>query len=144
MKNNEKIFSVISILSGLVLLIVVTWTFAKYPSEQALGERFVKDEILIFPYYGNGIYFKPVTIIVISAFIFWACALEALRSRLTNLSVTAKQMLFILFCLVAFMSGYEVIWNFLFWNSTHILNPNQSIDTLNNQLYPVVIQQPQL
>jgi hypothetical protein len=140
MRNEERIFAAISILSGIVTLSIVVWVLLKYPSEQVLGERFIKDEIRILPIFR--IYFKPITIIVISTFVFWMCTLEALRKYITKLPMLIKRLIFISFCVIAFVFSYEVIWNFLMWTSAHIINPNLPLDSLYHQMnlsmrYPI-------
>lgn len=134
MKNQEKIFSILSIIAGIIVLSTLVWAFVKYPSEQAHGERFVKDEITIIP---NLVIFKPITIIVISAFVCWLCALEALRGNIIKLPMLIKRLLFVAFCVIAFVSSYEVIWNFSMWTSAHIINPNLPVDSLNH-LDPII------
>lgn len=137
MKKDERIFAVISAIAGLITLIVFIWFSIKYPNEKVVGERFVKDEIPIFPIFG--FYFKPITIIVISAFVFWMCALESLRKYLTNLSILIKRLIFISFWLIIFVFGYEVVWNLLMWTSLHIINPTSPLDFLYNKLNPSML-----
>ncbi len=139
MKNEEKVFAAISIIAAIVTLTITIWAFAKYPFEQAEGERFVKDEIEVLPILG-GIYFKPITIMMVSIFVCWLCALEALRERIMGLPTTLKRLTFISFCVVALVFGYEVIWNFLMWTSAHIINPNLPLDSLNQQLNPTIVE----
>ena len=139
MKNEEKIFAAISIIAGLVTLMITIWAFTKYPFEQVEGERFVKDEIQVLPILG-GIYFKPITIMMVSIFVCWLCALEALREKLTGLPTTLKRLTFISFCVVALVFGYEVIWNFLMWTGAHIINPNLPLDSLSQQLNPTIVE----
>ena len=139
MKNEEKIFAAISIIAGLVTLMITIWALTKYPFEQVEGERFVRDEIQVLPILG-GIYFKPITIMMVSIFVCWACALEAIREKLTGLPPTLKRLIFISFCVVALVFGYEVMWNFLMWTSAHIINPNLPLDSLNQQLNPTIVE----
>jgi len=139
MKNEEKIFAAISIIAGLITLTIAIWALTKYPFEQVEGERFVRDEIQVLPILG-GIYFKPITIMMVSIFVCWVCALEALREELTGLPPTLKRLIFISFCVVALVFGYEVIWNFLMWTSAHIINPNLPLDSLNQQLNPTIVE----
>jgi len=135
MKKQEKIFSILSIIAGIIFLSTLVWAFVKYPSEQAHGERFVKDEITIIP---SLAVFKPITILVISAFACCLCALEALRGNIIKLPMLIKRLIFVAFCVVAFVSSYEVIWNFSMWTSAHIISPNLPVDSLNHDLDPIV------
>jgi hypothetical protein len=139
MNKEEKVFAAISIIAGLVALAITIWAFVTYPFEQALGERFVRDEIQVLPILG-GIYFKPITIMMVSIFVCWLCALEVLRGKLMGLPITLKRLIFISFCVVALVFGYEVIWNFLMWTSAHIINPSLPLDSLNQQLNPTIVE----
>jgi len=133
MKNEEMIFASISIIAGFIVLSTLTWALIKYPSEQVGGERFVRDEITVIP---DLVHFKPITIIIISAFVCWLCALEALREYVIKLPILAKRLIFISSCVIAFIFSYEVLWNFFMWASAHILNPNLPLDLLNHQFNP--------
>jgi len=139
MRNEQKVFASISIVAGFVTLAIIIWAFTKYPFEHVEGERFVKDEIQVLPILG-GIYFKPITIMMVSIFVCWLCALEALREKLAGLSTMLKRLTFISFCVVALVFGYEVIWNFLMWTSAHIVNPNLPLDSLSQQLNPTIVE----
>ena len=136
MKNEEIIFAVIAIIAGLVTLSFFVWMSIKYPSEKVRGERFVKDEIPILPIFG--IYFKPITIMIISTFVFWACALESLRKYIMKVPMLIKRLTFIFFSLIVLVIGYELFWNFSMWTSAHILNPNLPLDSLSHQLNPAM------
>jgi glucan phosphoethanolaminetransferase (alkaline phosphatase superfamily) len=133
MKNEEIIFATISIIAGLVVLSTLAWVFLKYPSEQVGDERFVMDEITIIPGLNH---FKPITIIIISAFACWLCALEALREYIIKLPILIKRLIFISSCVIAFVFSYEVLWNFFMWASAHVLNPNLPLDLLSHQFNP--------
>ena len=139
MNNEEKVFAAISIIAGLVTLTITFWAYSKYPFEQAQGERFVKDEIQVLPILG-GIYFKPITIMMVSVFVCWVCALESLREKLADLPITPRRLIFIAFCVVALVFGYEVLWNFLMWTSAHIITPDLPLDSLSQQLNPTIVE----
>ena len=46
----------------------------------------------------------------------------------------------VLFCLVALVFAYEVIWNFAMWSDARILGPNMPVDLLSNNLDPSITQ----
>jgi len=117
MKNEEIIFAAISIIAGLVVLSTLAWVFLKYPTEQALGQRFVKDEFIFHtPFYM--FHFKPITILVISIFVFGVCGLESLRNHLLKLPLVIKRVIFIFFFTAIFVFGYETLHMFLMWTAT--------------------------
>lgn len=136
MKNEEIIFAAISIIAGLVVLSTLVWAFVKYPSEEVVGERFVKDEIQVLPINSDLFHLKPITILIISAFVFWICGLEYLRTRLMILPLPIKRLMFIFFAVIVFVFSFEFIWNFLFWASSHVITPSIPIDLLYHKLDP--------
>lgn len=101
---------------GVICLALACSTVAYYaiaiPVEKSFGERYVKTEIpLIFPFYVI-MSFKPVTIITYLTFAGVVLILEASKDRLRMLETRGAK---ILLLLIAFASGYEVIWNFFAW-----------------------------
>ena len=138
MEKTRLAFASVSAASALVVLSTVLWSFAKYPTEPAFGQRFVMDEIAVIPWLG--VYYKPVTILVVFAFMAWACALESLRGLQERLSVRASRALVIIFSIVAFVFAYEVIWNFVMWSDARILTPDVPVDLLSNTLDPSITQ----
>jgi hypothetical protein len=138
LENARKAFAAISAASAVVVLSVVVWAFAKYPTEPAFGQRFVSDEIPIIPLLG--VYFKPVTLIVIFGFVAWAFALEFVRERAERSPVAVSRLLVIIFSLVALVFAYEVIWNFAMWSDARILSPSTPVDLLSNSLDTSITQ----
>jgi FlaA1/EpsC-like NDP-sugar epimerase len=120
-------FGIITIISGLIIVGTLLWGFTKYPNIESCKERFVLDEISIL----GILYLKPITIIIYSAFICWLFGLESIRPYLTKLHITIKTLIFLFLCFLAFLSLYEVIWNFFAWSDAYILtNGNIHIDLL--------------
>jgi hypothetical protein len=116
--EKELIIGLIAVISGLIALCTLVWVFIKYPSEKIIGERFVLDEISII-----GIaHFKPITIIVSSAFVCWVCTLEALQSYLLSLPIIIKSLIFVFLIFSSFIFSYEIIWNFFAWSEAYILS----------------------
>jgi hypothetical protein len=98
----------------LVLLIVAYYAVA-IPVEKSFGERYVDNELpLIFPFYAV-MSFKPVTVITYLSFAGAVLILEGSKDRLRKLETRGAR---ILLLLLAFASGYEVIWNFFAWFTT--------------------------
>jgi hypothetical protein len=101
---------------GVICLTLACLTVAYYaiaiPVEKSFGERYVKTEIpLIFPFFVI-MSFKPVTITTYLTFAGVVLILEASKDRLRMLETRGAK---ILLLLIAFASGYEVIWNFFAW-----------------------------
>ena len=130
-KFSEKkfIFGLFAVISGLIALGTLVCAFTKYPTEKINGEKFVLDEISII----GLIHFKPITIIVSSAFVCWVCTLEALRSYLLSSSIIIKSLIFVFLIFLSFIFSYEVIWNFFAWSEAYILTGgNTHIDMLHH------------
>lgn len=138
LENARQAFAAGSAAAVVIVLAVAFWSFAKYPSEPAFGQRFVMDEVPIIP--SLGIYFKPVTLMAVFGFIAWACALEPLRGRAEQMPAAVSRMLVVLFSLVAMVFAYEVIWNFAMWSDAHTLSPGTPVDLLSNTLDPSITQ----
>jgi hypothetical protein len=138
LENARKAFAAVSAASAVVVLAVAVWAFAKYPTEPAFGQRFVMDEVPIIPWLG--VYFKPVTLMVVFGFVAWACALESLRAYSERMPVAVSRLLMVLFSLVALVFAYEVIWNFSMWSDAHILSPSTPVDLLSNSLDTSITQ----
>lgn len=134
MNNLQKVLAVISAAAAIVTLAAMAWAIMKYPTEQIEGIRFMSDEIPIIPLLG--VYFTPMTIIVIFAFLSWTSALEALRAYAPSLPPTLNRLLFVGFGLVAFVFSYEVLWNFIMWGAAHAIAPSVPVDFLYNNLDP--------
>jgi hypothetical protein len=95
----------------LAATIVVYFAIA-IPVENSFGERYVNTEIpLIFPFYVI-MSFKPVTIITYLTFAGVVMILEASKTQLIEHETRGAK---IVLLLLAFASGYEVIWNFFAW-----------------------------
>jgi hypothetical protein len=104
------------LLSGAILLALAALIIAYYavavPVERSFGERYVSTELpLIFPFYAI-MSFKPVTVFAYLTFAGIVLILEASKDRLRGLRTRVAR---ILLLVVAFASGYEVIWNFFAW-----------------------------
>ena len=104
---------------GVICLALACLTIAYYaiaiPVEKSFGERYVETEVpLIFPFYVI-MSFKPVTVITYLTFTGAVLILESSKDRLRMLETRGAK---ILLLLIAFASGYEVIWNFFAWFTT--------------------------
>jgi len=99
------------ILFGLAALTAAYYA-AIMPREHAFGERYVEPELpLLFPFYVLTT-FKPITIMSYLIFAGWVLLLEAKRDWLSR---SSRFGLRIILLLGAFVSGYELIWNFFAW-----------------------------
>jgi len=134
----ERILGVISVVAGIVALSVLTWVIFIHPSEKVVGESFIKYEFTFHtPFYV--FHFKPITIFVISAFVFWIFGLESIRTKLsTKIPLILNKLIFLFFIIVIFVFSYELILNFFFWAGAFILTSGEKhIDTLSYPMNPI-------
>ena len=124
--------SQIILLTGLTLLflafLIIAYYAATIPTEESFGERYVTPELpLIFPFYVI-MSFKPVTVITYLAFAGAVLILEANKERLRKRETRGVRVLLLL---LAFASGYEVLWNFFAWFTSWLKNGG-SLDLIPN------------
>jgi magnesium-transporting ATPase (P-type) len=135
--RSEFIFALISIICGIIVLIILFFVFFVHPSEKAVGERFVLDELTFY----TSIYqfhFKPITLLVIFSFLFLVFGAESLYSCLSKISYLKKRLFFIFFFLTTSVFTYETLQNFLLWTSFFILSNGNSLDEISHQVNPAI------
>ena len=92
--------------------LLIVYYLITIPVEASFGERYVDAEIpLFFPFYPIAS-FKPITIIVYFTFVGVVLLLESAKNKLKNRNTKPYC---IALLLVAFATGYEVLWNFFAW-----------------------------
>jgi len=136
LESSRKVFAVFAAASAAVVVAAAAWAFSVHPTEPAFGQRFLMDELPVFP--PLGVYFTPATLFVIFGFLAWGCALEALRGQAETVPAAYSRLLVVVFALVALVFGYEVIWNFVMWSAAHVLSPSVPVDNLSNSLDPSI------
>jgi len=98
-----------------------------------LGEPLVNRE---WPSPDSSVFYaKPVTYLSASSLLAWLFGLESLRGRFLRASEYVIRLTLILATFFAFVSGYELIWNFSMWSAQVALEPSRSPDSLVN-IYP--------
>lgn len=133
-KTERKLYQGLSILFGLLNIIILVKVVITYPSEFAVGERFILDEFNFkTPFYT--FHFKPITLYIIFGFLWWALGLEGWKLQIAKIPHQAKRLIFIFFALGAFIMFYEFTQNFLMWTSFYILNGGD-LDRLSHQVNP--------
>ena len=102
----------LGIICLLLALLMLAYFAITIPVERSFGERYVTAQIpLIFPFYVI-MSFKPVTVITYLTFAGVVLILEASKDHLIRLETRGAK---IVLLLLAFASGYEVVWNFFAW-----------------------------
>ena len=153
--RNNKIWFILSIISGLGFLILWLYTtFIVDFKEHAFGDKWVFNEIVflsipkkVFSTNFNIVFeFKLITLFVVLGIFYWIFGLEVLKKFFIKLPILVRKLLFLISLVGVMMSTYEFIWNFTLWNakivSLAIKNPdfiNVDIDRLAyfNQIFPV-------
>jgi hypothetical protein len=114
-RNANRLMLLLGIICLVVTLSLIVYYAVAIPVEKSFGERYVETELpLIFPFYVI-MSFKPLTVITYLSFAGAVLILEASKDSLRKLETRGVR---ILLLLLAFASGYEVIWNFFAWFST--------------------------
>ena len=115
MRNANQLMLIIGLTCIALALFLVGYYAVTIPVERSFGERYVESELpLVFPFYAI-MSFKPLTIITYLSFAGGVLILEACKDRLRKLETRGAKVLLLI---LAFASGYEVIWNFFAWFST--------------------------
>lgn len=81
------------------------------------------------------IYAKPVTYLAFFTLMAWLFGLEALKDKFMKCSEFWIRVFMIVSTIIAFFSGYEVLWNFSMWAAFFSSNPDENPDTMVN-IYP--------
>jgi len=132
--TERKIYLSLSTFFGALAFAILINLFVLYPSEYAVGERFILDEF-IFPTPLYTFHFKPITLFIMFGFLWWALGLEGWKHYAEKMPRLAKRLLIIFFSLGAFIMFYEFLQNFLMWTSFYIIYGG-NIDKLYHQLNP--------
>ncbi len=119
---------ILSLGSGLITTGLVLYYIWKYPQPSVYGEQFIKDEFspLLF------VQFKPITLIFIFGFLFYASLIQHFEKRITAVSHDVRIFLFMLSFLITVGSIYELFFNFALWGSlmsiTGVVNPDMLVN----------------
>ena len=142
MKDNERyellLYHILSVVFGLLCLGILIHVSTMYPSEYAVGERFVVDELII-PTSLYVFHFKPITLFVIFGFLYWIIGLESWRNKIIRWPRLIKRAIFIFLTLGGFIMGYEFLQNFLMWTSFYIMYGG-NLDLLYHQMNPAMLK----
>jgi len=123
---------ILSSISGILALALVIYSILRHPSPSVYGEQFVLDEWspILF------IQFKPMTLIFISVFLFYAFLIQYLEARIALLNRDVRVFLFVISFLIAAGSLYELFFNFALWGAlmsvTGVANPDILVNRFPN------------
>lgn len=132
----ETVFSIFSVVAGIIALFIMVQTYIKHPTESSFGERFTIEYLQwntpIFNFH-----FKAITLFVIFSIIFWACGLEGIRSKLVKIPLLFKRSILIVSFVFIFVLFYEVFQVFVFWAATYAINLDKvGVDELHTDITP--------
>ena len=129
----------LSLGSGLLALGLVLYCALKYPSPSVYGEQFISDEWSPFLF----IQFKPMTLIFIFGFLFYAFLIQHFEPSIASLSRDVRVFLLVISFLVAVGSLYELFFNFTLWGAlmsvTGVANPDMLTNRFPNPYTAVSI-----
>jgi len=123
---------ILSSASGIFTVALILYCIWKYPSPSVYGEQFILDEYspILF------IQFKPMTLIFIFGFLFYAFLIQHLEVRIASLSRDIRVFLFAVSFLVVAGSLYELFFNFTLWgalmSTTGAVNPDILVNRFPN------------
>jgi hypothetical protein len=132
-----RIFRVVAWLSFITLAILVVYGLAEalLRPGQAVGAVWV-DVYWPFPPY----FAQPVTYFSVACIALFYSGLRLWEEEIAKWPVSVINFLQLVGFIVAFMSAYEVLYNFNFWGATFTvaaLEKNVSIPDLLNSSYPI-------
>ena len=129
-------FKVASGIFGVLGLYIMVRAFIIHPSEFAVGERFVIDEVTL-PTSIYTFHFKPITLFTIFGLLYWTLGLEGWKRYIAKIPATVRKLFTIFSILSAFVMGYEFIQNLLMWMSFYIMYGG-NLDLLYHQVNPAM------
>ncbi len=119
-------------ISGIIALGLVFYCIWLYPSPTVYGEQFILNEWAPIPF----IQFKPITLIFVFVFLFYAFLIQHFEDKISVLSRDIRQFLFIIAFLMTVGSFYELFFNFTLWgalmSTTGVSNPDILINRFPN------------
>ncbi|MEM3048584.1 MAG: hypothetical protein QXK72_05160 [Candidatus Bathyarchaeia archaeon] len=122
----------LSVCCGIASSGLVVYYVLRYPAPSYYGEQFILDEWAPIMF----IQFKPITLIFILLFLFYASLIQHFRGRIASLSSDVRRFLMIICFLVATASLYELFFNFTLWGAlmvtTGVTNPDILINKFPN------------
>ena len=123
---------ILSLGAGLVTAGLILYYAWEYPQPSVYGEQFIKDEFSPFLF----VQFKPITLIFIFGFLFYASLIQHFEKRIAAVSHDVRIFLFMISFLITVGSVYEIFFNFALWGSlmsiTGVVNPDILVNRFPN------------
>lgn len=109
-----RIVGMLMIIFAVTLYSIYFYIWLKAPETHPLGENMVKYEITIVPRIFT---IKPITLIIVVMIFGYILVLESIRNPLAKTSVEKLYTIEAIALIILFISVYELIFNFMYWNS---------------------------
>ena len=128
-------------LSSTILIVSYGLAISAIRHDAIIGQSFIDTEIPPPTY--SPIYFKPATLLMISSIILWYCIMEVSKAEIRRLSNAARSLYFLAAFLLAAVTLYELIYNFMLWStilssqSATSFNPDKATNAFPNDKYQV-------
>lgn len=125
------VYKVVALISGIVMVLSFGYGVYEMFLEYITTGSFVIGAAMVsieFPYK----YFaKPVTYFAVSLVVFWYSIMHIVHKKIISLSKEVKALLSIIALGIAYVSGYELLYNFMVWDAivvTQMFKGNVNID----------------
>lgn len=119
-------------IAGIIALALVLYGIRLHPSPTVYGEQFILNEWAPIPF----IQFKPITLIFVFLFLFYAFLIQHFEDKIAKLSRDIRLFLFSIAFLMTAGSLYELFFNFTLWgalmSTTGVSNPDILVNRFPN------------
>lgn len=119
-------------ISGIIALALALYSIRLHPSPTIYGEQFILNEWAPIPF----IQFKPITLIFVFVFLFYAFLVQHFENKIAKLNRDIQLFLFIVAFLMTVGSLYELFFNFTLWgalmSTTGVSNPDILVNKFPN------------
>ena len=123
---------IIASMSGITALALALYCIWLHPSPTVYGEQFIINEWAPIQF----IQVKPITLIFVFVFLFYASLIQHFENKLAVLSRDVRLFLFIISFLMTVGSLYELFFNFTLWgalmSTTGVSNPDILVNRFPN------------
>ncbi len=115
--RSMRLYKMVFYVCAAIMIIVTAYAIAESVREYLASGKVVIGEVLVnteFPVIG---FSKLVTYLMISSVVGWYCVTKIGRRKTESTSKTARSALRLIALVIAVLTFYEVLYNFVVWNA---------------------------